>query len=372
VLGPRSLLTQARGWDRIVVFIGFAAYFSAFWLLQRCVIAMRFIGRKRLASIWLAGAAVFALALWDQVPYTIAQQHDGHFRSDQRFFGALQKRLPPGSRIFQSPFVVHHYSGFVLPGVYYTEMLRPYINTRDLHFTYGGDRLSLQAQWLRAASALSADQAAHYLCSYGFAGVLLQRNMLKNPAVLQGQWQTALGAAPELSEDGDYAFFSLGSFCISHGIKRVEMESLKAKSLEQLAQGRQFLPGGAFEHSTGRVLLTPDGRVVIGADEDSHGYVAFGPYATLEPGRYRAVFAFANISNEKNGGALTIDVTAQAFRKERVLASAKFQPTSGPGTLKTSLEFVVSRDETNTQYRVNKTDGVGLEFLGVDIQKLPL
>lgn len=372
VLGPRSLLTQARGWDRIVVFIGFAAYFTVFWLLQRCAAAIESGGWKRIASIWLAGAALFAFALWDQVPYTIAQQHGGHFRSDQHFFGALQKQLPPDSRIFQLPFVMHHYSGFVLPGAYYTEMLRPYINTRNLHFTYGGDRLSVQAQWLRAASALPADQAARYLCSYGFAGVLLQRNMLKNPAALEEQWQSALDTAPDVSEDGDYAFFSLGAFCISRGIQRVGMESLKAKSLEQLKQGRQFLPGGAFAHLTGHVLLTPDGRVAISADQDGQGYVAYGPYARLKPGRYLAVFAFANVSNDKNRGALTIDVTVQTFRKERVLASATLQPDSGPGPLKTSLEFVVSRDDTNVQYRVDKTDGVGLEFLGVDVQRLPL
>lgn len=371
VLGPRSMLTQARGWDRIIVFIGFAAYFTVFWLLQRCVKAVVFVGWRRIASIWLAGVAVIAFALWDQVPYTIMQQHDGHFRSDQRFFGALQKQLPPGSRIFQLPFVVHHYSGFVLPGVYYTEMLRPYINTRNLHFTYGGDRLSDQAQWLRAASALPTDQAARYLCSYGFAGVLLQRNMLKDPAVLEEQWQTSLGVAPEVSEDGDYAFFSLEPFCASRGIQRVQVESLKVKLLRQLKQGQQFLPGGAFAHLTGHVLLTRDDSVVISAGQNEQGNVAYGPYETLKPGHYRVVFAFANISNDKSRGALTIDVTAQTFDKERTLASATLQPASGPGPLQTSLEFVVGRHDTNAQYRVDKTDGVGLEFLGANIQRLP-
>jgi len=371
VLGPRSLLTQARGWDRIVVFIGFAAYFSVFWLLQRGVATVESAGWKRLALTWLAGSAVLAFALWDQVPYTIAQQHDGHFRSDQRFFGALQKRLPPDSRIFQLPFVVHHYSGFVLPGVYYTEMLRPYINTRNLHFTYGGDRLSVQAQWLRAASALSPDQAARYLCSYGFAGVLLQRNMLKGPAVLEEQWQSSLGTAPVVSEDGDYAFFPLASFCASHGISRVEMDLLKAKSLEQLKQGRQFLPGGAFAHLTGRVLLAPDDKIVISANQNEQGNIAYGPYETLNPGQYRAVFSFANISNDKHRGTVTIDVTIQTFGKEHVLTSATFQPASEMGPLQASLKFVVGRNDTNAQYRVVKSEGFGVEFLGVDIQRLP-
>ncbi|WIG56542.1 MAG: hypothetical protein OJF61_002330 [Rhodanobacteraceae bacterium] len=371
VLGPGSLLTQARGWDRIIVFIGFSAYFTTFWLLQRCVSVIAFVGWRRFALIWFAGAAVFAFALWDQVPYTVTQQRDGHFRSDKIFFGTLQKRLPAGSRIFQLPFVVHHYSGFVLPGVYYTEMLRPYVNTRNLHFTYGGDRLSVQAQWLRAASALPADQAADYLCRYGFAGVLLQLNMLKDPATLAEQWQVALGTAPTVSEDGDYAFFPLGSFCASRGIQRIKMDSMKAKSLEELKQGLQFLPGGAFEHLTGRVLLTPADRIVINADQNEQGNIAYGPYETLDPGPYQAVFSFANISNDdEHRGALTIDVTVQTFGKEHVLTSATFQPASGTGPLQTRLEFVIGRNDTNVQYRVVKTAGFGVEFLGVDIQRL--
>lgn len=235
VLGPNAMLTQARGWDRIAVFIGFFSYFTAFWLLQLLAkeVAPRLIeGWRQTASIWVAGAAIFAFALWDQVPNKIAQQHAGHYRSDVAFFGSLEKDLPPNSRIFQLPFVIHHHSGWVRPGVYYTDQLRPYITTRTLHFTYGGDYQSAQSKWLQQASALSPDQAAPYLCRYGFAGVLIQRNMLEDAAGLENQWQATLGEMPEFSQDRDYSFFELQNFCRARGIQAQDTAPLKARPLQ--------------------------------------------------------------------------------------------------------------------------------------------
>ncbi|MBS0431600.1 MAG: hypothetical protein JSS21_04245, partial [Proteobacteria bacterium] len=132
------------------------------------------------------------------------------------------------------PFVVHHISGWVLPGVYYTEQLRPYITTRTLHFTYGGDLHSIQSEWLRRASSLPAKQAAPYLCRYGFSGVLLQRNMLKRAAEMEKQWTAVLGEAPTFSRDQEYSFFDLRGFCIAHGIPAQDMELVKARLLRQM------------------------------------------------------------------------------------------------------------------------------------------
>lgn len=371
--GASAMLVQARAWDRMVIFIAFFAYFTAFWLLQAGIktwTSRRFAGWKRLALIWLVAVAVFAFALWDQVPAGISQQRDGHYRSDVEYFGALEKQLPPNSRIFQLPFVVHHYSGFVQPGVYYTEQLRPYINTRTLHFTYGGDLGSIQSEWLHAASELPIDQAAPYLCRYGFVGVLVQRNMLDQPDVLDAPWQKVLGEAPRISSDGDYAFFDLRSFCRTRHIYPLDMGVLKTHLADSLKNGRHFVPAGALEHNIGAPFLQPNGNVALKATVQEQGWLAYGPYGQLRPGHYRAVFKFSSISNGQGKGSLTPDITLRSYGFQKTVSSVTFKPRTNTGEIEKQLDFTITRSDSGIEYRVFKTSEVGLDFLGVEIQKI--
>lgn len=374
VLGPHALLTQARGWDRIVIFIGFFAYFTAFWLLQRLAttfVPRVFAGWKQVTLVWVIGLAVFAFALWDQVPYKITQQHRGHYRSDVAFFGSLEKELPANARVFQVPFIIHHLSGWVQPGVYYTDQLRPYINTQTLHFTYGGDRGTAQTEWLRGASALQPDQAARYLCRYGFAGILIQRNMLKKPGLVEQQWHATLGESPEMSEDRDYSFFGLRAFCDTHQIPTLEMGPVKARVLQKLDRGKRFLSAGVFQHRIGRYGLS-DGDIALVAGANEGGWLAYGPGESLKPGHYRAIFRFSSTSNGGQGGSLTMDVVAQGHSqtKQKVLNSVTFKPATGPHVNNRTLDFAVTQDESGLQYRVSKTQGFGVDFLGVEIQRI--
>lgn len=371
--GPNAMLVQARAWDRMVIFIALFAYFTAFWLLQvgmKTWTANRFTGRKRVALTWLVALAVFAFALWDQVPSTVSQQREGHYRSDVEYFGALEKQLPPNSRIFQLPFVVHHSSGFMRPGVYYTAQLRPYINTRTLHFTYGGDLGSIQSEWLHATSELPADQAAPYLCRYGFAGVLVQRNMLDQPDVLDAQWQKLLGGAPWLSSDADYAFFDLRAFCRARHIQPLDMVTLKTRLIDGLKNGRHFVSAGALEHNIGNAFLEPNDNVALKATAQEQGWVAFGPYGQLRPGHYRALFKFSSISNDQGKGSLTPDINLSSYGLQKTVSSVTFQPRTNAGEIEKQLDFTITRHDSGIEYRVFKTSGVGLDFLGVEIQRI--
>jgi hypothetical protein len=371
--GPSAMLAQARGWDRIAIFIGFFAYVAAFWLLQGW--AKKFVpriadGHSRVFAMWMVAIAVFAFALWDQVPSAISQQHDGHYRSDVRFFGSIEERLPPDSRIFQLPYVVHHFSGWVLPKIYYTEQLRPYLTTHTLHFTYGGDLGSIQVGWFHAASELPASQAAGYLCSYGFAGVLVQRNMLADPSALEAQWVRVLGQSPEISDDANYSFFDLRSYCTAHGVRALDLPALKTGLLARLKRGERFIPAGALEHRIGHPFLQPDGNIALRANADASGWLAFGPYGRLQPGRYRATFKFGSVDSGHGEGSLTLDVAASSLGKHSVLSATTFRPQRAPDSLYKSLDFTVARGDSNLEYRVSKSAGLSLDFVGVEIQRI--
>lgn len=372
VLGIHSMLVVARSWDRIAIFIGFFAYFTAFWLLQRWVksVAPRFFsGWKCVALAWIAGALVFAFALWDQVPYKIAQQPDDHYSSDVQFFGNLESELPRSSRLFQLPYIVHHWSGWVVPDVYYTEQLRPYITSRTLRFTYGGDLGSMQSEWYHAASALPPEQAATYLCKYGFAGILVQRNMLKDPASLEKEWEKVLGNMPKISQDADYSFFDLGAYCYAHDIRPVDMQSVKTGLMEQLERGRHFVQGGAFSHYIGHAFLQPDGNIALSATADESGWLAYGPREPLKPGRYRVAFMFSRTTN-MGDGSLSLDVNAQGPTQQIALGKLSFVPGQSDRNIVKTVEFSVTRELTGLEYRVAKSGGVSTDFLGVEIQRI--
>ncbi len=368
LMGPTFILTQARGWDRMIIFVGFFSYFTAFWLLGKGVFCLRrHLPAKlsRAAIAWPIFMVVFGAALWDQVPYVISQQNSDHFLSDQRFFGRLEATLPAQARVMQLPFLVHHVSAWVQPGVYYTDALRPYLSSKMLHFTYGGDQGSVQIQWLKTVTDLPADQSAPYLCRYGFSGVLLQRNMVNDPTAMEQVWVAHLGALPWVSDDRNFSFFDLRTFCASHAIAPLDLHALKASLIEKNEGASHSIAAAAFPHLIGHVASEPDGNVAIVGTAEENGWLGFGPYESLNPGHYQVRFNLADIDIPPDN-PITLDVAAQRLGRDVQLAQAKIAVTENAPPV---LSFTVAPGDSLLQYRIYKPRGASVRFEGVEILK---
>lgn len=371
LLGPTFLLTQARGWDRIIIFVGFFSYFAAFWLLRMGVLSLRnrYAASGSTAMIaWPVFAFVFAAALWDQVPYKISPQDASHYLSDQRFFGRLESELAPNSRIFQLPFLIHHVSDWVQPGVYYTDALRPYLSSKTLHFTYGGDQGSAQVKWLKAASELSPDQMPAYLCRYGFSGVLLQRNMVKDPTAVEAPLSAVLGAPPLHSDDGDYSFFDIRSYCTSHAISPLDLNVIKYALVTRSHQGHEFVEAGAQSRDIGQISADKNGELSVVGAANEEGWLSFGPYENLRPGRYAATFLLKVTASDPGAKPISLDIVA---KQVNATANAPLAFGSLYGTNddsgRSTLQFVVPPKATELEYRIYKPHGVVAVFHGVEI-----
>lgn len=368
VFGPTFPLTEARGWDRMILFVGFFSYVAAFWVLRLVLLRVhrRWFPRLPVAAItWPAFVAVLAFAFWDQIPGPIQQQQTSTYYSDQQFFAQIERKLPPASRIFQAPFVIHHVSGWVLPGVYYTEQLRPYINTRTLHFTYGGDQGTAQAHWYEAASKLPVDQQAPYLCSYGFAGFLVHRNMMKDPASLERAWQGQLGAGPTISPDNQLSFFDLRPYCSSHSIKPLDLAPIRERLLQQHADKNSRFFGAADLSSTiGELHVDSDGSISRSASTEGEGFLTFGPYVDLPPGHYSAAFDLA----QDGDGTVALDVTA---KRNGHLVQLSTAILSG-STLRFEelLKFEVLPGDSALEFRIQKPRGISAKVFGVRVNPL--
>jgi len=372
LLGPGAELTQTRGWNRIVIFIGFFAYFTAFWLLRS---GMQWLNKRLpvipyLLLVWPVTAAVFAFALWDQVPYKIAQDRDGKYLSDKKFFGQIEASLPAESRIFQLPFLVHHWSAWVQPHVYYTDGLRPFLASQKLHFTYGGDLGTPQLQWLHIAAELPAEQAAPYLCRNDFAGVLVQQNMLENPAGFQKPWTSLLGE-PLTSDDQNYAFFDLRAFCEVHAPDLIDLHALKTKLEEDARNGRHFIPAASLDHRIGRYEVAANLQSIgwmSTSNED--GWLAFGPREPLRSGSYRAIFKFSGIQAISAPGSVNMDINASVSAHPVILGARHIEADGERRPVSESLDFRVTREMSAFEYRVTKPQGVEVHFDGVEVQRL--
>jgi phosphoglycerol transferase len=90
------------------------------------------------------------LILWDQVPRsptaeqqaTIAQQ----VAADRDFVAGMEEALPAKAMVFQLPVM----DGSPLPGVPSSDHFRPYLSSKQLHFSHGAARGSDALQWQQA------------------------------------------------------------------------------------------------------------------------------------------------------------------------------------------------------------------------------
>ena len=365
LFGPHFSLTQMRGWNRIVVFIAFFAYFAAFYLLRDGLKALQ---KRYLPSVpllvvaWPAAALVLAFAIWDAVPNAISQVAPTNYLSDRKFFSEIEADLPAQARILQLPYLIHHASGW-LEGIYYTDALRPYINTKTLHFTYGGDTDSEQAQWLKATTDLSADNAAPLLCSYAFSGVLLQRNMVKDAAAIERPWTSVLNAPPRQSEDGNYSFYDLRPFCAAHHVGVIDMAKARARTLAERDAGIHTFSATRQSRQIGRLEFDGNGEISVVADANEEGFLAYGPFEDLPDGHYTATFSLA-IDDVAGTTAPCLFNVAQG--PDAVGLAEMAHRGSTDGITQFRVQFATSNSRM-LQYRVFKPRGYIVKLIAVRV-----
>jgi phosphoglycerol transferase len=370
LMGEKFPLTQTRAWNRIVVFVAFASYFSAFWALHQLTAKLSGKMRNQLlrnAAPIVFCAGIFGFALWDQVPNGIAQYSPNHFESDVAFFSEVEKELPAGSKVFQFPFVIHHASGFVRPDVYYTDAIRPYVASRSLHFTYGGDQGSEQANWLDGASHLPAEQLPAFLCRFGFSAALIHRNMLENPAETERNWAQTLGVPPRISNDQQMSLFPLIGYCQEHAIQPIDMRSYKQRLLVEREQGIRQIPVGALPHHIGRLQADDHGEIDLIGAAPEQGALAFGPYEELQRGAYAVTFSMVETGRDADE-PIVLDVVGKRGNQDIVLAREEVRDAAS--NIERILRFELDRTTDQMQYRVIKPHGLELRLRDIRIERL--
>ncbi len=198
---------QIRAYNRISVFIAFFAFAAVALLLDRAL-----KGRAPWVAL-LACAAVLAVGAADQTSREYVPDYKGITRRQEAmadFVGVAERRLPAGAMVFQLPSISFCQAGseWAMPGSF--EHFRPYLASTRLKWSHGAMLDTAQDRWQKATERLAPDAMVGELAEQGFAAVYIDRRAYRDHAdALLAGLESATGAAPILSENGNYALVPL-------------------------------------------------------------------------------------------------------------------------------------------------------------------
>ncbi|MDQ3724050.1 MAG: hypothetical protein M3376_13530, partial [Actinomycetota bacterium] len=163
-----GLTPQLRAWNRLALFIAFAALLAVALLLTALGERLRARGRPA----WLLGviaAFVGAVGVYDQTSVTDAPNHAAvaaAWKADEDFATRMQDRFAAGTKILQLPYMSYPENG-AIQGLGDYDLFTGYLHTKDLRWSYGAVRGRL-SDWHGAHQALAPDQLATAAAAAGF------------------------------------------------------------------------------------------------------------------------------------------------------------------------------------------------------------
>jgi phosphoglycerol transferase len=170
----------------------------------------------RLVSGALALGLV-ALGAFDQTPNLRIDPNFPHWENvaqrekiaeaDQRLVAEVERRVPPGTAVYQLPAMQFPESGFIGRVPDY-DQFRPYLFSKTLKFSYGNMKGRPEANWQNAVSAMSDEQRVAELKRQGFGAMYVLRNAYPPHQVEQLiQNMAALGHTEVIHSDYGDSFF---------------------------------------------------------------------------------------------------------------------------------------------------------------------
>ena len=170
-----ELTPQLRAWNRLALFIAFAALIAVALLLTALADRLRARGRPA----WVLGvlaAVVGMVGILDQTSPQDAPDHAAvkvAWNTEERFGDAMEDRFPAGTKVLQLPYMSYPENGS-LHGLGDYDLFKGYFHTEDLRWTYGAVR-GRATDWLASRGALPPAQLATAAAAAGFGAVYVDR-----------------------------------------------------------------------------------------------------------------------------------------------------------------------------------------------------
>lgn len=205
---------NVRSYNRISVYISFFSFFTVVLLLEGA--RQRFFrsrGQRVVYSVVLVLATL--LGLLDQsarrfVPGYAAAKAE--FQNDAEFIKKVEASVPPRSMIFQLP-VKRFPETPPIERVYDYDLLKGYLHSQELRWTYGAMRGRQSDLWQASVVAKPIPEMVEILALANFEGIYIDRfGYQDNAAKLETDLTALLGVTPLVSRNGRLSFFDLSSY----------------------------------------------------------------------------------------------------------------------------------------------------------------
>lgn len=165
---------ELRAWNRVSIFVAFLALLAAGLLLER--LRRHRLFQRRPPAAW-AGALglVLVVGALDQTNASFIPAYKrlaAAEASDRAFVEGIEARLPEGAAVFQLPYVPFFEADLADSDQY--ELLRPYLNSEDLRWSFGSVR-GRPGDWFAAMATLPTNYVLPAVTAAGFDGLVVHR-----------------------------------------------------------------------------------------------------------------------------------------------------------------------------------------------------
>lgn len=376
--GENTPLVQARAHNRISVFIAFFAFMLLALLVNAIIRKYGKPGPAKTGIVMAACVVLGAAGLYDQVPPAWAgltvqsPEYQKAFRADETFFKQIEADMPDRAMIFQLPVAIHHVGSDVLN---YTEYLKPYLHTKRLKWTYGGDKDSAQVQWYQNTANAPVTEMLERMALYGFSGILYDTHGISENLVAMlatGLMDRGAKRGPRHTL-GRYLFFD---------IRPVTEQLLRAMDQKDILRQRADAHttyyvgiGPDTPHQIGRYVPDPAGGYLQSV-EGERGYLLHGSYTKPAPGRYTVTFeiethAAASLPAGTRVGIIDVFGASHHPENNKQYAQQPIRVEPGIETSLQSLSFEIHpEDENYFEFRLFAFQNCGIKIRKCTYQKV--
>lgn len=266
-----------RGYNRISVFISFLSITTVMLVLQK-TIADRKFKNPNLVYI-LTIVLVLLIGLFDQTSVAFIPNYAAikqEYQNDAQFIQKIEASVPEGTMIYQLPYVKYPES----PPLYNEGdygLIRGYLHSKTLKWSYGAMAGSEGDFWLRSMNTLPIEEQVEKITAYGFGGIYLDRRAFKDRAIkLESQLKKLITTDPIISEDNNIVFYHIqltGNTLYDNSIKDY-LKNLKFKY-------------SASDINIGTIVGQRDIEKNTITSTGKGGALQYGPYIYLLSGVYK-------------------------------------------------------------------------------------
>jgi phosphoglycerol transferase len=201
---------QFRGLNRVSIFIGFFSLLAVLILIEAVLNRWNNSGdvRKYLSSTLAICLMLFVQ--YDQVPAGARGNNpslEKEFKEEKEFISIIEKSLKPNCSIYQLPYLKFPEVA-PLNKEGYQVMLRPYLQSEHLSWSYGGIKGRMGDSWNEELNKLSIQDKLAALKQSKFCGIYVERLAFKdNGEEVETELKKLLPDEPVESLSGKTAFY---------------------------------------------------------------------------------------------------------------------------------------------------------------------